>query len=62
MISENCAKCGKALERALCPGCVKKEVEEEAEFLAERLLELESRLTNAEGEIVRLQTRLMQLH
>ena len=57
----NCGKCGRVLEKTYCTDCVKEVLQEETDLVGERLLSLEKRIESAEGEIVRLQNKLMQL-
>lgn len=57
----SCRRCGKAVEALLCTDCVKQFVDEGVVVLGERLDSFDSRLTEIEGEMVRLQAKVMTL-
>ncbi|MFH1107016.1 MAG: hypothetical protein V1787_03905 [Candidatus Micrarchaeota archaeon] len=55
----DCGKCGKPFDVALCPDCVQGTVDDGMGALAERLDGFDKRLTEIEGEIVRIQQKML---
>ncbi len=56
-----CGKCGRPFDVFLCPDCVQQSVDDGLGALAERLDGFDKRLTEIEGELVRLQQKVLYL-